>query len=308
VAIPVCSDMDFGGVARLKNLTSPVEDNDAARMVDVVRATGALCWKAPCRVATTASIDVGDPGSTIDGVALAVGDRVLVKDQLSPRENGIYIWNGAGSSMTRAPDADTTEKLLGAVVTVLEGTFNAGTTWRQQTGTVDPDGTLIVWKRFTTVPEIPGVWTAESQSTGATKSANVAFVAPLQIPGVIVPINGVIRFVVRVTTALGAAGTIGLYDASGARVLKSADGAISTAVGLKSVSVDVPQGFMLGPGTFYVALTWNSATGAVSAADPNGIIQRCGTITLSNPSTLPATINLGNIVNGYMLIAYVGAT
>lgn len=56
------------------------------------------------RVATTVNLTLTAPGATIDGVAMVAGDRVLVKDQTTVAQNGIYIWNGAAVAMTRAPD------------------------------------------------------------------------------------------------------------------------------------------------------------------------------------------------------------
>jgi phage-related tail fiber protein len=52
--------------------------------------SSAAAIKGPCRVATTANIALYAL-QTIDGVALAVGDRVLVKNQTAGYENGIYV-------------------------------------------------------------------------------------------------------------------------------------------------------------------------------------------------------------------------
>ena len=65
----------------------------------------------------------------IDGVTLAAGMRLLVKDQASPAQNGIYVVTNIGSAstnwvLTRSPDADTVAKIAGAVVTVGYGTVN----------------------------------------------------------------------------------------------------------------------------------------------------------------------------------------
>jgi hypothetical protein len=68
--------------------------------------SSALGYKAPCRVATTANITLSG-FQTLDGVSLADGDsnlRVLVKNQTTASENGIY--NAASSTWTRAKDFD----------------------------------------------------------------------------------------------------------------------------------------------------------------------------------------------------------
>lgn len=89
-----------------------------------------LTWKLPARAATTASISLASAPASIDGVTLSSGDRVLVKDQGTLAENGIYVFNGAGSAMTRASDLDESSELLaGTVIAVEEGTTHADQTF-----------------------------------------------------------------------------------------------------------------------------------------------------------------------------------
>ena len=83
--------------------------------------------KASVRLATTAAITLAsdlENGDTIDGVALATGDRVLVKDQADASENGIYVVAASGAP-SRADDADQGDLTGGAFVFVEEGTANA---------------------------------------------------------------------------------------------------------------------------------------------------------------------------------------
>jgi hypothetical protein len=85
-------------------------------------------WKQPVRCATTADVTIAtglNAGDTIDGVTLAAGDRVLVKDQADAAENGIYV---VGATPERAPDMDADGEVLGAVVYVIDG-GQAGTAW-----------------------------------------------------------------------------------------------------------------------------------------------------------------------------------
>ena len=89
-----------------------------------------LTWKAPARVATTADITLATAPASIDGVTLSNGDRVLVKNQTDQTENGIYVFNGAGSAMTRAEDLDENDELVASVViAVEEGTTHADQAW-----------------------------------------------------------------------------------------------------------------------------------------------------------------------------------
>ena len=94
--------------------------------VDAV-ATG-LDVKASVRAATTVNIDLSSAPSSIDGVTLSSGDRVLVKNQTTGSENGIYVFNGAASAMTRATDADNSpsgEVTAGMFTFVTEGSISA---------------------------------------------------------------------------------------------------------------------------------------------------------------------------------------
>ena len=92
--------------------------------VDAVKV--GLDFKDSVRVASTANLTLSGPGASIDGISLSSGDRVLVKNQSTASQNGIYVWNGAGSAMTRATDADANaEVTAGMFVFVEEGTVNA---------------------------------------------------------------------------------------------------------------------------------------------------------------------------------------
>lgn len=79
--------------------------------------------KKSVRVATTANITLSGP-QTIDGIAVVAGDRVLVKDQTTTSQNGIYIVNA--STWVRATDADAATKIAGAFVNVDSGAVNGG--------------------------------------------------------------------------------------------------------------------------------------------------------------------------------------
>jgi hypothetical protein len=82
-------------------------------------------WKESVRAASNASqdVDISSAPASIGGVTLASGNRVLLWQQTAGEENGIYVFNGAASAMTRALDADTAlEMNAGMSVAVTEGT------------------------------------------------------------------------------------------------------------------------------------------------------------------------------------------
>jgi hypothetical protein len=94
-------------------------------------ATG-LDVKASVRVATTASLTLAsalENGDTLDGVTLATGDRVLVKNQSTGSENGIYVVKSSGAP-DRAEDANLSAEVTAGMFTfVSEGTANGNTGW-----------------------------------------------------------------------------------------------------------------------------------------------------------------------------------
>ena len=110
------------------NFADPSSNTDAATKQYVDAKINGLEWKAHVRAATTTNGALASAyanGSVVDGVTLATGDRVLIKDQTTGSENGIYTVNASGAP-TRAVDADGSGELVAnASVFVSEGTTNA---------------------------------------------------------------------------------------------------------------------------------------------------------------------------------------
>ena len=80
---------------------------------------------------------------------MASQDRVLVRAQTTGAENGIYVWNGASTAMTRSLDCSTFDELEQAVASIEEGT-SAGTTYRQTTANGTLGTTAVAWTVFGT--------------------------------------------------------------------------------------------------------------------------------------------------------------
>lgn len=152
--------------ARVTNMNDPVDAQDAATKayVDSV-SVGLLDFKNSVRVATTANIDLGvavDPGA-IDGVTLADGDRILLKDQSAGQANGIYDAVTAADPTTwvRSADADNSptvgEVTAGMFCFVEEGTDNADTGWVLATDNpINLDTTPLTFVKFSTQGAITG--------------------------------------------------------------------------------------------------------------------------------------------------------
>lgn len=118
---------------RLTNLAAPVDASDAATKAYVDAARSGLDVKESVRAATTGNITLSGE-QTVDGVSLVAGDRVLVKNQTTASQNGIYVvassYGGGSGTWTRATDADSNaEVTAGLFCFVEEGTNNGDTGW-----------------------------------------------------------------------------------------------------------------------------------------------------------------------------------
>ena len=121
----------------------PVGDTDAATKLYVDSVAQGLDAKESVVCATTATTgtynNTGGPlsngqltgvAATIDGVTLAEGDRVLIKDHTSADANGIYVVTATTTTLNRASDFDEDDEVTaGAYTFVEEGTTNINTGW-----------------------------------------------------------------------------------------------------------------------------------------------------------------------------------
>lgn len=125
-------------------------------------------FKKSVKAATTANITLSGT-QTIDGIALVAGDRVLVKNQSTASENGIY--NVASGSWTRPADANLSSEMGGAVVNVDSG-GQGGQLWTTSFKTTDTLGTTAMnWYRVVdtsyTIPVSQGGTGASTFTSGA---------------------------------------------------------------------------------------------------------------------------------------------
>lgn len=104
-------------------------------------------WKDAVVVALDSNVTISAPGSSLDGLSMTAGDRVLLLGQTDPSKNGIYNWNSAGGAMTRAVDMDASGEFNAALVPVRSGSLS-GSIWFQKV--VDPtvDTTPITFIDF----------------------------------------------------------------------------------------------------------------------------------------------------------------
>ncbi len=135
MAKQVLSDHDFNNVARIVNLPDPTAPQHAATKAYVDAGREGLNFKDDVVVDSTSNVNLAAPGATVNGIAMSAGQTFLARGQTAPAENGTYVWNGAASAATRAPDMNVSAEFNVAIVAVKAGP-NAGTAWRQTA--IDP--------------------------------------------------------------------------------------------------------------------------------------------------------------------------
>ena len=149
--------------------TSPSADADVATKAYVDAQRSGLDVKQSVRVATTEALTLATDfanGETVDGVVLATGDRILIKDQSTGSENGIYVVQASGAPV-RATDADSgTEVTPGMFTFVEEGDTNADSGWVLTTnGSITIDTTALTFAQFSGAGQI-------TAGAGLTKTGN----------------------------------------------------------------------------------------------------------------------------------------
>jgi len=122
------------GTSKITGLGTPTADTDAATKSYVDAATAGLNVHASVQAATTANITLAsavENGDTLDGVTLATGNRILVKNQTDKTENGIYVVAASGAP-SRADDYNSAGEVdAGDFIYVEAGTANGKTGWIQ---------------------------------------------------------------------------------------------------------------------------------------------------------------------------------
>jgi hypothetical protein len=149
----------------INNVGAPVNPNDAANKAYVDATAQGLDSKASVKAATAGSNIALTGAQTIDGIALVAGDRALVKDQLAPETNGIYVVSA--SAWTRALDMDSWAEIPSAYTFVEQGATQQDSGW---VCTSDASGgvlgtSAITWVQFSGAGQIIA-------GAGLTKTGN----------------------------------------------------------------------------------------------------------------------------------------
>lgn len=174
--------VSFNG-QQLSNVADPSASQDAVTLAYMNARLQGLKPKQSVRAASTANITIASAlinGSVIDGVTVATGDRILLKNQTSAAQNGIYlvVVSGAASRSTDFDSLSPVDEVNGAWVAVQEGTIAAGMVF-VQFGTVATLGTDPI--NFETFNPIAGLIGGDMITfAGSTFSVDLATASGLE--------------------------------------------------------------------------------------------------------------------------------
>jgi len=227
------------GTNKITGLGTPTDGTDAATKAYVDSAAQGIDWKASVRAATTANVTLAsdlENGDTLDGITLATGDRVLVKNQSTGSENGIYVVKASGAP-DRSTDADTGAELTASfAVFVEEGTVNADSGFTlTNNGAITIGTTALVFTQFTGLGQV----TAGDGLSKTGNTLNVTAGTGISITGDAVTNDGVLS-ITGTANQISATASTGAITLSGPQDLHS--GATPTFAGVNAGSGNVTAG------------------------------------------------------------------
>ena len=255
------ADISIGGF-KITNLATPVADTDAANKGYVDAARSGLDVKQSVRAASTANVTVTYSATggtstrgqitaapnTLDGVTLAANDRILLKNQTTGAQNGIWVVStlgtGANGVWDRATDFDTdAEVTAGAFAFVEEGTTNGDSGWVLATNNPitigGASGTALTFNQFSSAGS--GVSSFSAGTTGLTPST--ATTGAVTLAGTLAAANGGTGVSNSFNISLG-----GAITTAGALTLSGAFGTTFTVTGSTSVTLPT-SGTLLSDGS-----------------------------------------------------------
>jgi len=255
---------------KITNLATPTASTDAASKSYVDGVSQGLDVKDSVKATTTANGTLASAfanGQTIDGITLATNDRILIKDQSTQTENGIYKVNASGAP-TRVDDLATGADAAGAFVFVEQGTVNAenGFVCTSNKGSAVVGTNNLVFSQFSGAGQI----TAGNglQKSGNTLSADLKSNGGLVIESAEIAVDLAASSITG-TLAIGDGGT-GATSASAARTalglaigtnVQAFDAQLSDIAGLTPTD----SNFIVGDGSNFVLESGATARASLGA-------------------------------------------
>ena len=252
---------------------TPTDAAHVATKGYVDAARSGLDVKDSCRVATTAPINIAtdlNNGDVIDGITLVTGDRVLVKNQTTATENGIYVATATGAGTNVTP---------GAFTFIEQGTTNADSGWVLTTdGAITIGTTALAFAQFSGAGQI-------TAGAGLTKTGNTIDVVGtadrITVNADSIDIASTYVGQTSITT-LGTIAT-GTWNASTILVNKGGTGVTTLTL----------NGIVYGNGTSAVGVTSAGSQFQVLQAGSGGVPQ-FGAVALNQSAAISGTLPFTN--------------
>jgi hypothetical protein len=177
--VTLTGNLDFGNNKGV-NIATPTANGDATNKsyVDGLIAALPSAYKyRNVHAATTGDINLSNPGTAVfDGHTLSSGERLLVWQESAAASNGIYVFNGASSALTRATDSDAWDELTGTLVYVDAGTLYGDKRFYCTSNTGGTLGsTAVTYVQDLAGTLSPGNFVTEETPSGTINGSNTTF-------------------------------------------------------------------------------------------------------------------------------------